>query len=219
MPKEFHPNLSILPDEQRRLWRELRDVPASFVLCGGTAIALQLGHRTSRDLDFVAPEEFDPDSLYQSIPFLQQSQTIQKSANTLTCVVDRNGPVHVSFFGTPAVRLIGEPLKSPDNGIKIASLLDLSAMKAAVIQKRAEAKDYLDLDAIISHGQVDLSSALVAAQLLYGTAFNPQLTLKSLCFFGDGNLNTVPQRTRDRLVAAVRNVDLDQLPEIKRGPD
>jgi hypothetical protein len=216
MATTFEPKLSVLPPGQQRLWSELADVPESFVLCGGTAIALQLGHRTSRDLDFLASEEFDPDSLQQSIPFLQKGQTIQKSANTLTCVVDRSEPVHVSFFGTPTLRFIKFPLKSSDNGVRIASLLDLSGMKAAVVQKRAEAKDYIDLDAIISHGPVDLAMALASARLLYGSAFNPQLTLKSLCFYGDGNLATVPQQTRERLVSAIRGVNLNQLPEIER---
>ena len=216
MATEFEPRLSILPEQQRRLWPELSDVPSAFVLCGGTAIALHLGHRASHDFDFLAAEEFDPDTLYGQVPFLRDSSTIQKSSSTLTCVVERSGPVQVSFFGVPTIRLINPPLVAPDNGVQIASLVDLSGMKAAVVQKRAEAKDYLDLDAIIHRGAIDLSTALAAARALYGTAFNPELTLKSLCYFGDGNLNTLPQATQDRLVAAVRSVNLDRLPEIKR---
>ena len=37
----FTPNLSILPEPQRRLWVELRDTPKTFVLYGGTALALR----------------------------------------------------------------------------------------------------------------------------------------------------------------------------------
>ena len=44
--------LTILPSAQRRLWDELRDVPETFILYGGTAIALQIGHRHSVDFDF-----------------------------------------------------------------------------------------------------------------------------------------------------------------------
>ncbi len=72
----------------------------------GTAIALQLGHRASVDFDFISSQSFDPDELHHSLPFLQQSSPIQKTANTPSCVVDRGGDVHVSFFGTPAVRLL-----------------------------------------------------------------------------------------------------------------
>jgi len=216
MPNRFEPKLAILPDEQRRLWPELTSVPEPFVLCGGTAIALQIGHRASFDFDFMASEEFDPDSLYHELPFLHGSKLIQKSPNTLTCLVERAGPVQISFFGTPTVRLINRPLVARDIGLRIASLLDLSGMKAAVVQKRAEAKDYIDLDAIFNQGVIDLPTALSAAAALYGPAFNPELTLKSLCFFGDGNLHTVPGQTRDRLAAAVRATDLNNLPNLKR---
>ncbi len=45
--KTFKPDFNILPQLQKDLWLELKDVPDSFVLYGGTAIALQLGHRES----------------------------------------------------------------------------------------------------------------------------------------------------------------------------
>lgn len=215
MAVEFDPQLSILPVQQRRLWRELGEVPNSFVLCGGTAIALQLGHRASIDFDFIAPEGFDPDELYAAISFLEGSQPIQKATSTLTCIVDRGGSVHVSFFGTPGVRLTTAPLVAKDNRLHVASLVDLAAMKAAVVQKRAEAKDYLDLDVILRQGHTDLPAALAAARTMYGTMFNPLLTLKSLSFFGDGNLPTLPLETQKRLSAAVRAVDLNNLPNVR----
>src|SRR3972149_3224347 len=149
MAAKFKPELQLLQGPQRRLWGELRDVPGSFVLCGGTAVALHLGHRQSVDFDFLGSAEFDPDALYHEIPFLKGTQPLQKSASTLTCLVDRGGPVRVSFFGAPTVRLIESSLVAPDNGLRVASLLDLAGMKAAVVQKRAEAKDYLDLDAML----------------------------------------------------------------------
>jgi Nucleotidyl transferase AbiEii toxin, Type IV TA system len=218
MANQFEPNLSTLPAGQRLLWDELREIPANFVLCGGTAIALQLGHRVSLDFDFISSESFDPDALYRSVSFLNGSKTIQKSANTLTCVVGRGAPVQISFFGTPSVRLVEWPLIAADNGVQVASLVDLSGMKAAVVQKRAEARDYIDLDAILTQGGIGLPLALAAARELYGLAFNPQLTLKSLCFFGDGNLKSIPREMQDRLAAAVNAVDLNQLPKMMRRP-
>jgi hypothetical protein len=218
MATGFEPKLSILPEQQRRLWPELRAVPQSFVLFGGTAIALQLGHRASLDFDFLTEQIFDPDKLYSDVSFLHGSTPIQKATNTLTCTVDRGGPVQVSFFATPALKLIEPPLVANDIGLKIASLLDLAGMKAAVVQKRPEARDYLDLDAIIQQSSINLSTALAAARLLYGQSLNPELTLKSLSFFGDGNLGTLTRPVRERLVAAVRSVDLDRLPTLERRP-
>jgi Nucleotidyl transferase AbiEii toxin, Type IV TA system len=218
MAPTFEPKLSALQEPQRRLWPELADVPGTFVLCGGTAVALQLGHRRSIDFDFIAAEVFDPDTLYATTPFLRGSKAVQKSAGTLTCVVERGGPVQVSFFGVPTLRFVEAPRVATDNGLQVASLLDLAGMKAAVVQKRAEAKDYLDLDAIINQGKIDLPTALAAARAIYGPVFNPELTLKSLCYFGDGNLPTLRREVQDRLAVAVKAVDCDKLPSVGRRP-
>ena len=50
------PRLDILPSAQRSLWPHLRELPDDFVLYGGTAIALRLGHRESVDFDFFSDE-------------------------------------------------------------------------------------------------------------------------------------------------------------------
>jgi hypothetical protein len=57
-------------------------------------------------------------------------------------------------------------------------------------------------------------ATLVCAREIYGPLFNPQLTLKALSFFGDGNLHRLPRDLQDRLARAAREVDLDRLPEI-----
>jgi hypothetical protein len=87
---------------------------------------------------------------------------------------------------------------------------------------RAEAKDYIDIDALLRDGRIDVPTALAAGQAIYGTAFNPQNTLKALSYFEDGNLHRLPQPVRDRLARAAREVDLDRLPVIAvagRGGD
>ncbi len=104
-----------------------------------------------------------------------------------------------------------------DNGLQIASLLDIAGTKASVLQVRAEAKDYLDMDALIRLGGTDLSTALAAAQELYGPSFNPQITLKALSYFDDGNLANLPEDLKSRLAIAAREVDLDRLPDITHG--
>ena len=214
----FLPRLDILPPPQHRLWPELSAMPPHFVLYGGTAIALHLGHRVSVDFDFFSDCAFDPDQLATSLPFLANSQVIQKAENTLTSLIDREGPVQISFFGVPHLRRLQPPLVVSDHGLRIASLLDLAGMKAAVVQKRAEAKDYFDLDALIVSGQVDLSMALAAGCAIYGPVFNPQISLKALCYFGDGNLPTLPETVKNRLVEAVRAIDLDHLPTLIPEP-
>jgi hypothetical protein len=106
------------------------------------------------------------------------------------------------------------PRIASDNGLQIATLLDLASTKAAVVQQRAEAKDYEDIDALLRDGRIDLSLALAGARAIYGPQFNPQITLKALSFFGDGNLHRLPRDVQDRLARAAREVDLDRLPDI-----
>jgi hypothetical protein len=65
----FRPHLSILPRAQRLLWDELAPMPRSFILYGGTAVALHLGHRRSVDFDFFSPDPFDPAHLLATCRF------------------------------------------------------------------------------------------------------------------------------------------------------
>lgn len=210
----FSPRLDILPPAQRRSWPELAAVPKEFELYEGTALALQLGHRDSEDFDFFARAEFHPEKLQRSVDFLATAKVIRQELNTLEVMVERGGPVRVSFFGVPKLRRLRLPHVAPDNGLKVASLLDLAGTKAAVVQQRAEMKDYLDLDALIRIGKISLPTALAAAQSIYGETFNPQETLKSLSFFDDGNLHKLSEDVKLRLVKAARDVDMDHLPSL-----
>ncbi len=205
------PRLDILPASQRVLWPEMSATPRDFTLYGGTAIALQLGHRASADFDFFGRTGFDPDRLLATVPYLAGSQVLQREASTLTCRVTRGGPVLVSFFGLPTTGHIEEPTPVEGPGFPVASLIDLAGMKAAVVQKRAQAKDYVDIDALLAAG-ISLPSALAAGRAIYGGNFAPQITLKALTYFGDGDLSTLPADVQRRLVAAATAVDLDKLP-------
>lgn len=211
------PRLDILPAPQRALWPELATIPPDFVLYGGTALALRLGHRTSEDFDFFSNQSFQPDELERRIPFLTGSTRLQSSPNTLVSLVDRNGPVKVSFFGGLTLRRVQDPEKMEDPGLSIASLLDLAATKVKAVQDRAEAKDYIDIRRIIEEG-IDISRALGAAVAVYGKAFNPLLSLKALSYFADGDLSSLSDAVRSRLTEAVSKVDPGQVPEIQPCP-
>jgi hypothetical protein len=213
---DFSAHLKILPPPQRRLWNELSAVPREFVLYGGTALALHLGHRNSVDFDFFGSRALDLSQIEQGISFLKGANIIQREKNTLSAIVDRDGPVKVSFFGVPNLPRLSAAVVAEDNGLGVASLLDLAGTKASVVQMRAEAKDYIDIDALITGSNVDLPLALSAAQRLYGSTFNPQITLKALSFFEDGDLPLLSEEMKLRLATAAREVDLDQLPSIDK---
>jgi hypothetical protein len=210
--------LEILPPSQRTLWDEMRDaIPGGFVLYGGTALALRLGHRASEDFDFFANEAFLPAELEARVPFLAGGERIQSSPNTLVSLVDRGGPVKVSFFGGLPLRRVADPEPAEDNGVLVASLLDLAATKVKVVQDRAEAKDYLDLHRLLEEG-IELSEALGSARAVYGSAFNPLLSLKALCYFEDGDLPTLSSAVRKRLTTAAQELNPDRVPELTPLP-
>jgi hypothetical protein len=200
-----------LPPSQRALWTELSAIPPEFTLYGGTAIALRFGHRQSVDFDFFAHEPFDPDRLLERIPFLADASVVQREANTLTCHVTRGRPVAVSFFGVPRLGQVSQADMIEGTSLRIASTLDLAGTKVSVVQRRSEMKDYVDIDMLIRAG-IDLPTALAAGAAIYGPVFNPQITLKALCYFGDDELGQLSEDVRRRLVVAVAAVDLDRLP-------
>ncbi len=214
--EKFEPRMDILPKAQKSLWPEFADMPEEFTLYGGTAIALHLGHRESVDFDFFGAKEFDPIELAARLPFMKGATVTQSAPNTLGAVIDKKGiPVKISFFGLPGLPQLEKPHIVADTNLKIASLLDLAGMKAAVVQKRAEKKDYLDIDAILSSGRIGLLQALAAGQAIYGDAFSPQNSLKALCYFKDGNVHELSDDVKTRLVKAATEVDLGALPVIK----
>ncbi|HEV7504760.1 MAG TPA: nucleotidyl transferase AbiEii/AbiGii toxin family protein [Thermoanaerobaculia bacterium] len=211
------PQLEILPAPQRHLWDELSLIPPDFVLYGGTALALRLAHRASEDFDFFSNQAFRPDDLERQIPFLAGTQRLQSSPNTLVSLVERDGPVKVSFFGGLSLKRVRDPEVVEGPGFQVASLLDLAATKVQVVQVRAEAKDYLDLGRLLEEG-VDLAEALGAARAVYGDAFNPLLSLKALSYFGDGDLRALPEGLKSRLSGTVKKVDSTRLPRFEPLP-
>lgn len=210
MTRRFKPCLDILPPAQQRLWAELRHAPRlGFVLYGGTAIALRLGHRASVDFDFFTEKPLDREAIKAAFPFMAQSTTLQDQDNTWVVLFPGGDAgkehVKVSFFGTIAFGRVGEPDCTEDGVLQVASLDDLMATKVKVILQRAEAKDYRDVAALINAG-VSLSRGLASARLLFGPNFQPSESLKALVYFNDGDLNTLSASERRTLVDAVKAV-------------
>lgn len=177
-------------------------------------MALRLDHRESEDFDFFSSEPFEPQELRNAVPYLRGARVTQHEENTLTCAVGR-GPVKVSFFGGVNIRAVHKP-DLADNGLRIASLLDVAATKAAAVQGRASRKDYDDMAAIIGAGAT-LDDILGAAAAVFGTAsFNPLITLKALAHHDDKALRDgeglgLSRSVRETLTHAVQDVDLSRI--------
>jgi Nucleotidyl transferase AbiEii toxin, Type IV TA system len=211
----FRSHDEILPPPQKHLRAELAEVPEHFVLYGGTALALRLGHRPSLDFDFFTSEAVVPNELLEKLKCLKGGKVLQNVSQTLTVQVDREGAVKLSFFGGLPLGRVGNPEKTSDGILRVASLLDLAGAKAAVITQRAESKDYLDILAILESG-ITLLQAMGAARSIYGEQYNPMLTLKSLVYFGDGDLYKLSEQQKAQLVkaASLKTTDLPEIPRV-----
>jgi len=174
-------------------------------------LALRFGHRASADFDFFSNASFDPDQLARQVPYLRDAERVQVAPDTLTCRVDRGSPVLVSFFGGLGLGQVAAPEPVSDILLPVASLLDIAGTKAAVVQKRAQVKDYLDIDALLRHG-IELPFVLAAGMVVYGRSFNPMITLKALSYFDD--VPTLAGEVRARLSKAVESVDAARLPPL-----
>lgn len=99
-----------------------------------------------------------------------------------------------------------------DGVLQVASLDDLLGTKLKVILQRVEAKDYVDIAAMIAAG-MSLAHGLAVAKTLFGGAFQPSESLKALTWFEGGDLETLPQATRSELIGAASAVrDLPRAP-------
>lgn len=209
MNATFAPKWSALPEAQRDLWPQLAGARIlGYVLYGGTAIALRLGHRVSVDFDFFTERMLDQPQLRRALPFLATATTLQESPDSLTVATapshDDTG-VKLSFFGSIGFGRVGTPQCTEDGVLEVASLDDLMATKLKVILQRVEAKDYRDIAAMLRAG-VDLARGLAAAGQLFGKAFQPSESLKALTWFEGGDLGSLDTGDRNLLIQTARSV-------------
>ena len=205
--------LDILPLSQRELWPALAAVPDHFVLYGGTALALRLAHRASVDFDFFTSETFDAERLLR--PFAADAEVLQRQPDTLTLsVATSSAPVKVSFFGGIDFGRVGDPQRTADGILQVASTLDLFAAKLKVLLQRVQPRDYQDLAAILRTG-LALRDGLGAATL-FGKSFPPTEAAKALVYF-QGDAANVPAKDQDILAKAVADWDCTLASVTKRS--
>lgn len=213
----FSPTKEILPPAQKELWGALQpSCDLGFVLYGGTAIALRLGHRVSVDFDFFTDKPLNRDFLGRAFPFLGNSTVIQDEKESLSiltppCPID-GGTVKVSFFGSIEFGRVGVPESTRDGVMRVASLDDLMATKVKTILQRVSAKDYMDIAAMVEAG-VSLAKGLASAREMFGMNFQPSESMKAMIYFEGGDLHLLTPRTKEILSKAVTEVH--ELPEVK----
>jgi len=169
-------------------WPPLPD----FYLTGGTAIALQIGHRISNDLDFFGQNEFRHQDHTRSLKALGRFIVDYTDANTL---VGRLNEVKVGFFHCPYQLL--KPLH-PWRGLKIASMEDIACSKVDAISSRGKKRDFIDLYFIMKALCLGLDELFQIFEKKYGRGqYNLIHIQKSLVFFADAEGDPDPQMLVD----------------------
>ena len=137
--------LGILPPDTALTWETIaRIVPSTAYLGGGTAIAVHLEHRVSRDLDiFFHHNSVDLDELAIMLSAAGPFAITERAPGTLNGVFSAT---RVQFLHADEVRpqrLLESPTQV--DGLRIAQISDLMAMKLKVVGDRGELRDYFDL--------------------------------------------------------------------------
>lgn len=148
-----------------------------FVLVGGTALALHIGHRISVDIDLFTKNEFP---LQETIEYLEEKYEFQlqfSHENTLKGII--NG-VFVDFI-RHNYHFVNDPIR--DAGLRIASKQDIAAMKVnAVTGNGTRIKDFIDIYFLLQ--EYDFAEIIGFYKDKYANR-NDFHAIKSLTYFND----------------------------------
>ena len=184
--------IKVLPGKTKSylaLLKEKKILPKDTYLAGGTAVALQLDHRISYDLDFFTPIKFKSEEVLEDLKKIKDFQLERTDWQTILGSFP-DCKFSLFYYQYPLI----EPPKD-FNGIKVADLKDLVASKIGAISSRGTKRDFIDLFYILKKGKVgnlqeclrfyDLRFKNLASQKFY--------ILKSLTYFEDADQDRDPK--------------------------
>lgn len=177
---------TIQPDTLELLKRlaahpELRDTR----LVGGTALALQYGHRQSIDLDFFGSLPQERDELI-AIAKQEGNVTVHNRSNSILQLVIDN--IKVDFVDYSRYAWIDEPIQG--DGFVLASDKDIAAMKVNAIIGRGTRKDFIDLFVLLQH--YSLTEIMGFYKQKY-PEFSEYRALLSMTYFEDAEMQDMPK--------------------------
>lgn len=177
-----------LAQPTRQVWQKLGAIEflrERFYLVGGTALAMQLGHRVSVDLDFFT-DKYPPMSTLLSVLSDLGFKVLMQDFNSIDGEIDG---VKVSFLEYRYPLL--EPIVDW-NGIRMASARDIAAMKLAAVASRGSKKDFVDLWQLTKERRLE---ELVAdfEKKFVGVDYSLVHLKKSLVHFRDADLEEMPK--------------------------
>lgn len=171
----------ILSKEQIELLPLLKRVNKNFGLVGGSAIALQIGHRRSIDFDLFSYKEFKNSNIKKQVSRVADiTKTIVNKSGEYTFFSNK---VKITFYNylyeIEYKKKFNEIIKMPD-------LLTLAAMKAFALGQRAKWKDYADLYFLMKD-YFTFKEISKKGSKIFGQEFNEKLFRIQLSYFNDVN--------------------------------
>jgi len=149
-----------------------------FYLVGGTAIALQIGHRRSIDFDLFTLKPFGAKRVLNVLEKAGKHATVtRRVSEQLNLIVDN---VKVTFFEYP----YAVEADVSDVTFRIPNLLSLAAMKAFALGRRSKWKDYVDLFFLLRE-RFSLSEIIAQAEGIFGEMFSAKLFRSQLAYHAD----------------------------------
>ncbi len=172
-------HLEVLNNQQNKLFPWLESFNPNFGLAGGTALALQIGHRQSIDFDLFSTTEFNNLRLQQKILKNKKiSKTLVNQDGELTIIVKG---VKITFLYYPFTINFSVPVEKI---ISMPDILSLAASKAYTLGRRAKWKDYVDLYFILKYFY-SLTEIITQAQKIFSENFNEKIFRTQLAYFKD----------------------------------
>jgi len=171
----------VLIPRAKELWSKLANFNDQFYLAGGTALALQIGHRISIDFDLFSETEIKKTLLkkVETVFSKQEKRVLVNNRKELTLMIDG---VKFTFLCYPFPKIL--PLEKMGS-IQVLSVKEIFATKAYTIGRRGALKDYIDIYTGLKMGLVTLVEIIELANQKYGELFNDRLFLEQLIFLAD----------------------------------
>lgn len=172
--------IEVLKSEQKEIFKRLKNFP-EFYLVGGTALALQIGHRISVDFDLFSAKEISP-ALLPKIKRVFKEFKIKTVINHLGQLSVMANETKLDFvkYNFP---LILKLIKFEE--VKILPAAEIVATKAYVLNHRGTLKDYVDLYFVLKNKYTTLEKIKKIAEKKYKDEFNFRLFLEQLVYLED----------------------------------
>ncbi|MCK4784157.1 MAG: nucleotidyl transferase AbiEii/AbiGii toxin family protein [Desulfobacteraceae bacterium] len=178
----------VLPENTKAILAllEKSEIIQKAYLAGGTALALQLGHRISYDLDFFTREEFNENIL---LPQMKKISKFELEKIAWKTILGKFKDVRFSIFYYEYPLLYHT---KKFGMINILDLRDIAAMKIAAIASRGVKRDFVDLYFICKE-TVSLGDAIQLYDKKYkNLAATAIHIMKSLTYFEDAEAQDIP---------------------------